>query len=75
MKISTIFGTLALAGILLLGGCASRYAVVTSDYSLHIATSKPEMEDSSDLMTFKDESGSKVTIPRKDIKQIRELKN
>ncbi len=73
MKPVHLLLALPAAAFLLLGGCSSRYAVVTSDYSVHVATSKPEIDTKTDTVTFKDENGKEVTFPRNDLKQIKEL--
>lgn len=55
-------------------GCGSRYAVVTSDYSIHVATSKPELQPGTDIMTFENDRGEEISLQRSDIKQMKELK-
>ena len=62
--------------VALLAGCSSsRYVVVTSDYSIHVATTKPEMDPALDAVTFEDERGEKISLPRADLKKMKELKN
>ncbi len=74
MKKHTLICLFAIGSIALLGGCSSsRYALVTSDYAIHVATSKPEIEADTDSMSFQDETGKKVSLPRTDVKGIRDL--
>ncbi len=77
MKRYASFGTLILSAafLLLLGGCSSRYVVVTSDYAVYIAASEPDIDTKADTVTFKDEGGNKIVIPRQNMKQMRELKD
>lgn len=66
-----VLGTLGL-----LAGCgSSRYVVVTEDYTIHVAASKPEIDPALDTVMFEDERGEKVSIPRADLKKMLELKN
>ncbi|SBW09208.1 putative Lipoprotein [uncultured delta proteobacterium] len=75
MKRSILLFLLATAAATLLVGCGSRYVLVTSDYTIHIATSKPELDPSTGTLTFTDEHGQEVSIPKDDMKQTRELRD
>lgn len=63
------------AGVVLaLTACGSqRYFVVTEDYAVHIATSKPVVDPDADTITFEDENGDAVTLPRGDVKQMHSI--
>ena len=73
MKRAAMLSLLAMMTGLLLVGCGSRYVLVTEDYSVYITKTKPEHNPSGDTLTFEDESGKEVTIPRSSLKQTREL--
>lgn len=75
MKRMLLFSLLAFAVVLLTAGCSSsRYAVVTTDYAVHISQSKPELDPATNTFTIRDENGAEISIPRDDLKQIRELR-
>ena len=73
-RTATIF-LLIIGTVALLGGCGSRYVLVTEDYSVHIATTKPELDPTADALTFKDEDGKDVSIPRNTLKVTKELRD
>ena len=74
MKHVTIFVMVLVVGaILLLGGCGSRYMIVTSDYAAYISNGKPEMSDHGTDITFEDESGKEITIQRNNLRELRRL--
>jgi len=75
MKRTAAIFLLVIGTAALLGGCGSRYVLVTEDYAVHIATSKPELDPSADVLTFKDEDGKEVSIPRGTLKQTKELRD
>ena len=75
MKRAIMLFLLVAATAMLLAGCGSRYVLVTSDYTIHIATTKPELDPAADTLTFEDEDGKDVTLPRSDLKQTRELRD
>ena len=67
---------LVLGTVGLLAGCgSSRYIVVTSDYTIHVATTKPEIDPALDSVNFEDTRGEVVSIPRADLKKMLELKD
>ena len=70
-----IFRTVCMLGVIrALTACGSqRYFVVTEDYAVHIATSKPVVDPDADTITFEDENGDAVTLPRGDVKQMHSI--
>lgn len=72
------FATLCAIALMLslLWGCGSnRYVLVTTDYGIHVSTSKPRLDPKNDTYVFRDETDSEVVIPRADLKQMRELRD
>ena len=75
MKKTVLLPMLALGTVCLLAGCgSSRYIVVTDDYTIHVATTKPEIDPALDTVTFEDRQGEQVSIPRANLKKMLELK-
>ena len=75
MKRFVLLFAVGAVSVILLAGCGSRYVLVTNDYTVHIATSKPELDPSADTLTFRDQDGKDVTIPRADLKVSKELRD
>lgn len=74
MKRAFLLSALLLGTVTLLAGCGSRYIVVTEDYTIHVAAEKPEVDPARDAITFENEQGEEVSIPRTDVKKMQELK-
>ena len=74
-----IFICMTVLSLALLAGCGGKpepkYVVVTSDYALHFATSQPVIDETAATVSFQDEKGQTVTIPRDDLKQLKSLKD
>lgn len=64
----------ALMLALFLVGCGShRYVVVTEDYAVYTATTKPVIDPAENVVTFENENGDEVILPRDSIKKMQEL--
>ena len=76
-----IFACLTVLTLALLAGCGgkpqkpeAKYVVITSDYAVHMATTQPVVDETAATISFQDDKGQTVTIPRDDLKQLKSLK-
>ena len=68
-----IFATSALALGLLLTGCASDYVMHTQDGKTIVASGKPQIDDDTGMITYKDEKGTVQQINRNEVKELSEF--
>ena len=73
MKNKLVLLSLLLA--IILAGCASapKYVVVTTDYAVHIAKTQPVVDPDADTISFQDETGQVVSLPKEDLKRVKTI--
>ena len=55
---------------LTLAGCASDYFIATTDGRMLNAEGKPQFDESTGMLEFKDSEGRKQQVPMTDVKQV-----
>ncbi|MFN3580942.1 MAG: YgdI/YgdR family lipoprotein [Pseudomonas sp.] len=65
-------GIICAVGMLALVGCASDHLIATNDGRIIESQSKPEIDDDTGMIMYKDENGRMNQIPQSDVKEIKE---
>jgi ABC-type Fe3+-hydroxamate transport system substrate-binding protein len=52
------------------GSTTRNYTITTKDGNKYFATSEPQMSNASEVVTFEDPDGRRVTIPKSNIESI-----
>lgn len=53
-----------------LAGCASDYFIATNDGRMLNASGKPQFDETTGMLEFKDDEGRKQQVPMTDVKQV-----
>ncbi len=67
-------GLVSAVGLLLaalaLSGCSSDYVMATKDGRMILTDGKPEVDDDTGLVSYRDQEGNKMQINRDEVSQI-----
>jgi hypothetical protein len=55
-------------------GCSSDYVMATKDGRMILTDGKPEVDDDTGLVSYRDQEGNKMQINRDEVSQIIEIK-
>ena len=72
--VSTVLLCSALLFSFACGSTVKTYTITTKDGNKYFATTEPQMSNASEVVTFEDPDGRRVTVPKSNIESIVEHK-